>query len=82
MPRKPTPKPASGAPDLQMPASLRAPLLKHLEDLRQLYLKREWGGRVGFGRKPALIVIDLAGFWTDSARPYGPLPHGRSMRVI
>jgi nicotinamidase-related amidase len=53
-----------GSSDLQLPDSLRAGLHEHLEDLRQKYLGRGWGHRVGFGAKPALLVIDLAHFWT------------------
>jgi nicotinamidase-related amidase len=53
-----------GSSDLQLPVELREPLLRHLEDLRQRYRERDWGGRVGFGQRPALLVIDLALFWT------------------
>lgn len=53
-----------GAADLQLPDELREPLRKHLEDLRARYVERSWAGRVGFGRRPALLVIDLALFWT------------------
>jgi maleamate amidohydrolase len=53
-----------GAPDLQLPAELREPLLDHLESLRVRYTERSWAKRVGFGRNPALLVIDLALFWT------------------
>lgn len=28
-------------------------------------MDRGWAGNVGFGRRPALIVIDLALWWTD-----------------
>jgi nicotinamidase-related amidase len=53
-----------GSADLQLPEALRVPLRAHLEHLRQRYLLRGWGERVGFGERPALIVIDLARFWT------------------
>jgi maleamate amidohydrolase len=53
-----------GAPDLQLPDQLREPLRNHLESLRASYVKRSWARRVGFGRRPALLVIDLALFWT------------------
>lgn len=53
-----------GAADLQLPDELREPLRKHLEDLRARYVERSWAGRVGFGKRPALLVIDLALFWT------------------
>jgi nicotinamidase-related amidase len=53
-----------GAADLQLPDELREPLKRHLADLKQRYLARSWAGRVGFGEKPAVLVIDLALFWT------------------
>src|SRR5579862_2085532 len=60
------PKPlAFGSDDLRLPDELRAPLRAHLATLRQRYVERGWAGRVGFGRHPALIVIDLALWWTD-----------------
>lgn len=54
----------TGAPDLLLPDELRAPLKQHLAYLRQQYIARNWAGRVGFGQRPALLVIDLALFWT------------------
>ena len=54
-----------GSDDLRLPDELRAPLLAHLTALRQRYVERGWAGRVGFGKSPALIVIDLALWWTD-----------------
>lgn len=53
-----------GSSDLALPDELRAPLLRHLDDLKDRYLQRGWGARVGFGQRPALIVIDLALYWT------------------
>lgn len=50
--------------DLQLPDELREPLKRHLEELRQRYIERNWAGRVGFGSRPAVIVIDLALYWT------------------
>lgn len=58
--------PAFGADDLRLPDELRAPVKAHLAKLRERYLERGWAQPVGFGRKPALIVIDLAMWWTDS----------------
>src|SRR5512138_2185337 len=52
-----------GAPDLALPAELRGPLKAHLNSLRERYQKRSWAGRVGFGQKPAVLVIDMAAFW-------------------
>ncbi len=53
-----------GSSDLRLPDALRGPLREHLAELRQKYLARNWAGRVGFGARPALIVIDLAPHWT------------------
>ena len=61
-----TPAPAFGSSDLRLPDDLRGPLLAHLKDLHHKYVKRNWAGRVGFGQRPALIVIDLARFWTEA----------------
>ncbi|MBP86677.1 MAG: carbamoylsarcosine amidase [Planctomycetaceae bacterium] len=52
-----------GSDDLRLPDELREPLRAHLEDLRAKYLERDWGERVGFGDRPAVIVIDLANYW-------------------
>jgi len=54
-----------GSPDLRLPDELRGLLREHIDDLRIKYLERGWGGRVGFGERPALIVIDLARYWLD-----------------
>jgi nicotinamidase-related amidase len=58
-----------GSDDLRLPDALREPLRAHLADLRERYRKKGWGGPVGFGRHPALIVIDLALAWTDPGEP-------------
>jgi nicotinamidase-related amidase len=60
-----------GSEDLRLPDDLREPLLNHLEDLRGKYLKRGWGQRVGFGQRPALIVIDLARYWIEPNNQIG-----------
>lgn len=57
--------PAFGSDDLRLPDELRAPMRAHLAALRSRYIERGWAGRVGFGQHPALIVIDLALWWTD-----------------
>ncbi|MCE9533894.1 MAG: isochorismatase family protein, partial [Planctomycetes bacterium] len=43
----------------------------HLGKLREAYLKRDWAGRVGFGVRPAVLVIDLATFWLDPKKQIG-----------
>lgn len=56
--------PSFGSPDLRLPDDMRGPLREHLAHLRRQYQQRGWAGRVGFGRRPALVVIDLAAYWT------------------
>lgn len=60
-----------GADDLRLPDELRGPLRAHLADLKEKYLNRGWGMRVGFGQRPALIVIDMAKYWLDPALQIG-----------
>lgn len=56
---------------MRMPDELRAALRAHFEALRRAYADRGWGGRVGFGSRPAVIVIDLALAWTRYEGPAG-----------
>jgi maleamate amidohydrolase len=63
--------PKFGSNDLRLPEGLRGPLKAHLADLKRAYEKRAWAGRVGFGKRPALIVIDLAAYWTDPKQTIG-----------
>ena len=60
-----------GTDHLQLPHHLREPLRQHIEELRQHYLKNDWGHRIGFGKRPALIVIDLALYWTQPQHQMG-----------
>jgi maleamate amidohydrolase len=39
--------------------------------LTQQYLAAGFGGRVGWGRRPALLVIDMAGAWTQADEMIG-----------
>src|SRR5262245_26859071 len=66
-----SPSPTFGSADLRLPEELRGPLRKHLAQLRERYLQRGWGARVGFGQRPALVVIDMARFWLDSSQQIG-----------
>jgi len=63
--------PEFGSKDLALPDELRAPLLAHLRDLRDAYVRRHWAGRVGFGARPAVLVIDLARYWLDPQQEIG-----------
>lgn len=56
----------SGTPELRVPEKLRAPLRAHMEELRTWYNSVGWAARTGFGKKPAIVVIDLAIGWTES----------------
>ena len=47
------------AEDLKLPDSLREGLLEHLKDLREKFIARGVGGRMGFGQRPAVVVVDL-----------------------
>ena len=60
-----------GAEDLRMPDDIREPVLAHLKALKERYLQRDWAGRVGFGERPALIVIDMAKYWLDPSMQMG-----------
>jgi maleamate amidohydrolase len=57
--------PPFGSDDLRLPDELRAFIRAHLAALKKRYVERGWAGHVGFGQHPALIVIDLALWWTD-----------------
>lgn len=41
------------------------------QEVRALYESRGFGGRVGFGERPAVVVIDLAKSWLDESSPLG-----------
>lgn len=64
-------QPRFGSADLALPEELREPLYRHLEELRERYIERGWAGRAGFGQRPALVVIDLAEFWTNPRHQIG-----------
>ena len=57
--------PPFGTKELRLPDELRGPLKQHLAYLREYYQNHKWGGSVGFGQRPAMVVIDLAPWWTD-----------------
>ena len=54
--------------------TIRLVLLDHAltnERLSDFYRQKGFSGRIGFGERPALLVIDLARAWTDPACPLG-----------
>lgn len=61
----------SGSADLRLPDELREPLKEHLNYLRERYLVNNWGNRTGFGDNLALVVVDLALFWTEPHHQMG-----------
>jgi nicotinamidase-related amidase len=60
-----------GSSELQLPDHLREELRRHIESLREGFERRGWGRRVGYGARPALVVIDLALGWTDEQYALG-----------
>jgi hypothetical protein len=60
-----------GTPELQLPQHLQEPMREHLEDLHKRYLADGWGLRTGFGKRPAVVVVDLALFWTKPGSQMG-----------
>ena len=40
-------------------------------EVRDFYLSKGFGGRVGFGVRPAIVVIDMAKSWLDESSPLG-----------
>ena len=67
----PTPTTTTGSPEMRLPDELRISLHEHFDVLRQAYAKRGWGERVGFGSRPAVVVVDLALGWTEPEAPVG-----------
>ncbi len=67
----PMPEGELGNPDLQLPPDLQQPMRDHLENLRRRYLSDGWGQRVGFGSRPAVVVVDLALWWTQPGTQMG-----------
>ena len=52
---------------------------------REIYERGGWGGRVGFGRRPALLVIDMYTAFVDPAYPFasaGARECARAIRVL
>lgn len=41
------------------------------DGLQQFYERAGFAGRVGFGERPAILIIDIAKAWTDPSSPMG-----------
>ena len=65
-----------GTPTLQLPAELLEPLTDHLEELRNHYIGMNWCKRAGWGDRPAVVVVDLALYWTK------PSPMGSNVDSV
>lgn len=55
------------------------------QELSAQYDEAGFGGRVGFGKKPAVLVIDLAKAWLDPASPLGSdlsKPLAETVRIL
>ena len=61
----------AGARDLSLPEELRGGVLDHLGQLKRSMRSRGWGNEMGFGERPAIIVIDLAGGWVEAGQLLG-----------
>jgi nicotinamidase-related amidase len=44
---------------------------QNYDQVREFYLSKGFGGRVGYGSRPAVVVIDMALSWLDESSPIG-----------
>ncbi|HET7263790.1 MAG TPA: isochorismatase family protein [bacterium] len=49
---------------------------------RDLYTQGGWGGRIGYGRRPALLVVDMYRAFVDPAYPFSTPDAPRAVRDI
>jgi maleamate amidohydrolase len=47
------------------------PFVRGYDDLRQDYTAKGLGGRMGFGSRPAIVVVDFIKGFTDPSSPFG-----------
>ncbi|HLW58689.1 MAG TPA: isochorismatase family protein [bacterium] len=52
------------------------------QEEQALYERGGWGGRVGFGRRPALLVVDMYTAFVDPAYPYSSPGAPATVRAI
>lgn len=52
------------------------------EQVRDYYLTCGFGGRVGFGERPAIVAIDMARSWMDESSPQGSGNVGKVLENI
>ncbi len=60
-----------GTESMNLPEELREPVREHLENLREQYIAMNWARRVGFGKRPVVVVVDLALNWTRPDKQMG-----------
>ena len=53
------------------PAVVEDPFVRGYEELCQEYAAKGLGGRIGFGSRPAIIVVDLIKGFTSPTSPFG-----------
>jgi maleamate amidohydrolase len=51
-------------------------MIDHLEQLRERYMEMNWCQRAGWGERPAVVVVDLALYWTK------PSPMGSNVDSV
>lgn len=49
---------------------------------QDLYAEGGWGGRVGYGRRPAILVVDMYRAFVDPAYPFSTPDAPRTVRAI
>ena len=49
---------------------LDAVLQRAFDESTKIYKKRGFQRRIGFGKKPALVSVDLANAWTRPGNPF------------
>jgi nicotinamidase-related amidase len=52
------------------------------ENLRAWYRERGFGGRVGYGDRPAILAIDVGNLWLDPTHPEGSEQSETLVRVV
>ena len=43
----------------------------YYQEVEKFYRSKGWGLRMGFGKRPAIVAIDLCKAWLDPSNPLG-----------